>query len=47
MIILQELFELMGNNGFVIGIDVEIREHNRVEIEAYSIYKCIKMIKGL
>jgi cephalosporin hydroxylase len=46
LIYTASLFELMGNNGQVIGIDVEIRSHNRVAIEAHSMYKRIKMIEG-
>ena len=46
LIYTASLFELMGNNGQVIGIDVEIRAHNRVAIEAHSMYKKIKMIEG-
>ena len=46
LIYTASLFELMGNNGQVIGIDVEIRAHNRVAIEAHSMYKRIKMIEG-
>lgn len=46
LIYTASLFELMGNDGQVIGIDVEIRSHNRVAIEAHSMYKRIKMIEG-
>jgi cephalosporin hydroxylase len=46
LIYTASLFELMGNNGQVIGIDLEIRAHNRVAIEAHSMYKRIKMIEG-
>jgi cephalosporin hydroxylase len=46
LIYTASLFELMGNDGQVIGIDVEIRSHNRIEIEAHSMYKRIKMIEG-
>jgi cephalosporin hydroxylase len=46
LIYTASLFELMGNNGQVIGIDVEIRSHNRIAIEAHSMYKRIKMIEG-
>ena len=46
LIYTASLFELIGNNGQVIGIDVEIRAHNRVAIEAHSMYKRIKMIEG-
>ena len=46
LIYTASLFELMGNNGQVIGIDVEIRAHNRVAIETHSMFKRIKMIEG-
>ena len=46
LIYTASLFELMGNDGQVIGIDVEIRSHNRIAIEAHSMYKRIKMIEG-
>jgi cephalosporin hydroxylase len=37
--------ELIGK-GEVLGIDIDIREHNRKEIERHSMYKRIKMIQG-
>lgn len=46
LIYTASLFELMGNDGQVIGIDVEIRPHNRVAIEQHPMYKRIKMIEG-
>ena len=46
LIYTASLFELMENDGQVIGIDVEIRAHNRVAIEAHSMFKRIKMIEG-
>jgi cephalosporin hydroxylase len=46
LIYTASLFELMGNDGQVIGIDVEIRPHNRTAIEQHSMYKRIKMIEG-
>jgi cephalosporin hydroxylase len=46
LIYTASLFELMGNNGQVIGIDVEIRPHNRSAIEEHNLYKRIKMIEG-
>jgi len=46
IIFYASLLELIGKNGLVIGIDNEIREHNRVEIEKHSMYKRIKMIEG-
>lgn len=46
LIYTASLFELMGNDGQVIGIDVEIRPHNRSAIEEHILYKRIKMIEG-
>ena len=40
------MLELIGGNGKVIGIDVDIRKHNRVEIENHSMMKRIVMIEG-
>ena len=40
------MLEIIGNNGLVVGIDVDIREHNRKAIESHSMYKRIKMIEG-
>jgi cephalosporin hydroxylase len=45
LIYTASLFELMGN-GKVIGIDVEIRSHNREAIEQHPMYKRIQMIEG-
>jgi len=39
------IMELL-NKGRVIGIDIEIREHNRKVIEAHPLYKRIEMIEG-
>ena len=39
------LFELMGN-GRVIGIDIEIRPHNRKAIEAHPMFHRITLIEG-
>jgi len=46
LIYTASLFELMGNDGQVIGIDVEIRPHNRSAIQEHTLYKRIKMIEG-
>ena len=44
------LLELMSSCGLgegkVIGIDIDIRKHNRQEIEAHPMYKRITMIEG-
>lgn len=39
------LLELIGK-GEVLGIDIDIREHNRQEIEAHPMFKRIEMIQG-
>ena len=46
LIYMASLFELMGIDSQVIGIDLEIRPHNRTAIEEHKMYKRIKMIEG-
>jgi cephalosporin hydroxylase len=46
LIFYASLLELIGGNGQVLGIDVDIREHNRVEIEKHPMFKRITMIEG-
>ncbi len=45
LIYYASLLELIGH-GEVLGIDIDIREHNRKEIEIHSMFKRIKMIEG-
>lgn len=45
LIFYASLMELL-NKGKVIGIDIDIREHNRRVIEAHPLYKRIEMIEG-
>jgi cephalosporin hydroxylase len=45
LIFYASLLELIGK-GVVLGIDIDIREHNRAEIEKHPMYKRIKMIEG-
>jgi cephalosporin hydroxylase len=45
LIFYASLLELIGS-GEVLGVDIDIREHNRKEIENHSMYKRIKMIQG-
>ncbi|MEO6329141.1 MAG: cephalosporin hydroxylase family protein [Ginsengibacter sp.] len=45
LIYYASLLELIGK-GEVLGIDIDIREHNRLEIEKHPMYKRIKMIQG-
>lgn len=40
------MLELIGGEGAVIGIDVDIRKHNRVEIESHRLFKRITLIEG-
>lgn len=40
------MLELIGGDGLVVGIDIDIRDHNRVEIEAHPMFKRIRMIQG-
>lgn len=45
LIFYSSILELIGK-GEVLGIDIEIREHNRVEIEKHPMYKRITMFEG-
>ncbi|MES2895153.1 MAG: CmcI family methyltransferase [Pseudomonadota bacterium] len=45
LIFYASLFEAMGK-GRVIGIDIEIRKHNREAIEAHEMFKRIELIEG-
>ena len=40
------LLELIGEDGLVLGIDIDIRQHNKKLIEEHSMFKRIKMIEG-
>ena len=46
LIFYASMLELMGADGQVLGIDVDIRKHNRVEIENHPMFKRISMIEG-
>jgi len=45
LIYYASILELIGK-GEIIGIDIDIREHNRQEIEKHPMYKRISMIQG-
>lgn len=45
LIFFASMLELIGN-GEVLGIDIDIRKHNRKEIEKHKMFKRIKMIEG-
>lgn len=40
------LLELLGGDGMVVGIDIDIRPHNREAIETHPMFKRITMIEG-
>jgi cephalosporin hydroxylase len=46
LVLSASLLELIGGVGHVVGIDVEIRHHNRVAIAAHPLAKRITMIEG-
>jgi cephalosporin hydroxylase len=45
LIYYASILELIGK-GEVLGIDIDIREHNRKEIEKHPMFKRIKMLQG-
>jgi cephalosporin hydroxylase len=46
LIYYASLMEMMGVEGYVLGVDVDIRDHNRAEIDAHPMRKRIEMIQG-
>jgi cephalosporin hydroxylase len=46
LVLYASMLELLGGDGMVVGVDVEIRPHNRVEIERHPMAKRITMIEG-
>jgi cephalosporin hydroxylase len=46
LIFYASMLELLGGDGRVLGIDINIREHNRIEIEKHPMFKRITMIQG-
>lgn len=46
IILSASILEMIGKQGKVIGIDIDIREHNRKEIENHPFYKSIIMFEG-
>ena len=40
------MLELQGGPGLVVGIDIDIRKHNRAAIEAHPMSKRIKLLEG-
>ncbi len=46
IIFYASMLELLGGEGQVLGIDIDIREHNRVEIKKHPMFKRITMVEG-
>lgn len=46
LILYASLFKGMGIEGRVIGVDIEIRPHNRAAIEAHELFPSITLIEG-
>lgn len=46
LIFYASMLELIDGRGKVLGIDIDIREHNKKEIEKHKMFKRIKMIEG-
>jgi cephalosporin hydroxylase len=46
LIFYASLFEAMRTKGRVIGIDIEIRKHNRAAIEAHPLFDRITLVEG-
>lgn len=46
LIFSASMLELIGGPGTVVGIDIDIRSHNRAAIEAHPMFKRIELIEG-
>ncbi len=46
LILHASILELLGGEREVVGVDVDIRAHNRAEIEAHPLFRRIHMIEG-
>ncbi len=46
LIFSASMLQLLGGEGLVLGIDIDIREHNRKEIESHPMAGRIRMIEG-
>lgn len=40
------MLELLGKDGMAVGIDIDIRSHNRAEIEAHPMSRRVRLIQG-
>jgi cephalosporin hydroxylase len=46
LVFYASMLELLGRPGTVLGIDIEIRPHNRSAIEAHPMFRRIELIEG-
>ena len=46
LIFFASVMELIGGDGRVVGIDIEIRDNNRKRIEAHPLFKRITLVQG-
>lgn len=46
MVFYASLLELLGGDGRVVGIDIDIRQHNRAEIDKHPMRRRIVLIEG-
>ena len=46
LIYYASLLELLGGDGRVVGVDIDIRAHNRAEIDAHPMRKRIDLVQG-
>src|SRR5579859_1006570 len=46
LIFYASMLELVGGSGRVVGVDIDIRAHNRVAIEQHPLFKRITLVQG-
>jgi cephalosporin hydroxylase len=46
VLFMASLLEMIGGGGKVIGVDIDIRKHNRESIEGHPMSKCVTLIEG-
>ncbi len=46
LVLSASILELLGGDGHVVGIDIEIRDHNRKAIEQHPMFKRMTLLEG-
>ena len=46
LVFYSSMLELLGGDGIILGIDIDIRKHNRESLEVHPMYKRIRMLEG-